>query len=120
MQARLLVVEDEPDIATILRMIFDPARYEVMVAGDLAAARELLLQWGPPHLVILDLILPDGNGLDLCRELKAARPPVRVLVLTARWEARDEALAAGTDLFVTKPFELDELEAAVERLLRAV
>ncbi len=119
MQTRLLVVEDEPDIATILRMILDPARYEVMVVGDLAAAREILPKWGPPHLVILDLILPDGNGLDLCRELKTVQPPVPVLVLTARCEARDEAFTAGADLFVTKPFEPDELEAAVERLLGA-
>ncbi len=121
MRKRILVVEDEPDIARLLRIVFDSASHVVLSAADLATARATLEQLRPPDLVVLDLVLPDGSGLDLCRELKASRPAVPVLVLTARAQkgAREEALAAGADLFITKPFDLEALEAVVARLLAA-
>ncbi len=120
MPQRVLVVEDEPDNAALLRIILQSAGYDVLLAADIATARSLLAG-GPPDLVILDLVLPDGDGLELCRELKAGLPRLPIVVLTAwGWTAvREQALAECADLFMGKPFDLQELEAAVERLLAA-
>ncbi len=98
-------------------MIFEPARFRVLLADDLATARSTLARPPTPDLVIVNVLLPDGSGLDLCRELKQAQPSCPVVVLTAMLAARDEALEAGADAFVTKPFEPDALLAEVERLL---
>jgi len=118
----LLLVEDDPDIAILLRMTLDPSRYEIESAGDLASARELLAE-KPPDLVILDVGLPDGNGLELCREVKAARPSVPVVILTAlsrqHRALEAQAHACGADAFVEKPFDPDDLQATAERLLTA-
>lgn len=113
----ILGVEDDPDIAALLRLIFDPACYVVTVAEDLAVARATLAEAPPPDLIILDVELPDGNGLDLCRELKATWPALPVLVLTAQDEVRAEAFEAGATLFMPKPFDPNDLAATVEELL---
>lgn len=113
----LLVVEDEPDLTRLLRLIFDPARFTVRTASDLATARLTLARSPLPDLAIIDVILPDGSGLDLCRELKAMKPTLPVVVLTAMIATRNEALAAGANAFITKPFDPDALVAEVERLL---
>ncbi len=114
----LLVVEDEPDLAALIRMIFDPGRFAVVVADDLASARSILARPLAPDLVILNVVLPDGDGLDLCRGLRAAGMALPVIVLTGMVGTRAQALAAGADAFVTKPFDPDALAAEVERLLR--
>jgi DNA-binding response OmpR family regulator len=116
---RILTVEENPDIALVLRVLLEAAGYAVQWAGDLATARMILAGPRPPTLVILELRLPDGVGLDLCREVKAARPGLPVLVLTswAWFAAREEAMAAGADAFLMKPFDVDELAAMVRRLL---
>jgi DNA-binding response OmpR family regulator len=118
----LLLVEDDPDIAALLRMSFDLSRYEVETAEDLATARVRLAE-RPPDLVILDVGLPDGNGLELCREVKAARPSVPVVILTALSRQHRgleaHAYACGADAFVEKPFDPDDLQATTERLLSA-
>lgn len=113
---RLLVVEDEPDIAAVYRLIFDPTHFVVTVAGDLAAAKRAL-QATPPDLLILDLGLPDGDGLILCRELKSTAPRLPVLIVSAHAHRHAEARAAGADLFLPKPFDPDQLEATVRRFL---
>lgn len=116
MRKRLLVVEHEPDIAAVIRMSFDPARYVIRSAGTLAAARKFVSSRSL-HLVILDTVLPDGDGLDLCRALKGTHPSLPVVVLATQPGIRDEARAAGADLFMMEPFDPDELAAEVERLL---
>jgi DNA-binding response OmpR family regulator len=120
MRRRVLTVEVTPDIALVLRMILEAAGHVVQWAGDRLTARALLAGPRPPHLVILEPTgLPDGDGLDLCREIKAASPSRPVVVLTS-WVAaksREEALAAGADAFLTKPFDHDELLTTVRRLL---
>ncbi len=118
-QPQILVVEPEPDIACLLRMIFESARFAVLCAEDLGEARAALARPRPPDLVILDPLLPDGDGLDLCRELTATRPSLPILVLTTQAATRDAALAAGARRFMTKPFEPEELEAEAARLLAA-
>src|SRR5262249_47440476 len=109
--ARVLVVDDEPQILRALRTSLRGAGYEVETAetaeGALAAAA-----MRPPEAVILDLVLPDGTGIDVCRELRTwSSAPV--IVLSAVGEEREKvaALDAGADDYVTKPVGIDELLA---------
>jgi two-component system catabolic regulation response regulator CreB len=116
----ILVVEDEPDIALILRLMLEQGHI-VTCVGDLAQAREAYRRGLRFDLVILDVGLPDGNGLDLCRELKATYPALPVLVLTAHPERevwRDaERRGCGADAVLPKPFDPDRLDRAVTTLL---
>jgi DNA-binding response OmpR family regulator len=118
-KTELLVVEDEPDIARLLRHIFDPARYTLTWVGDLSTAQARIRVKPPPDLVLLDEGLPDGSGLELCRELKDRWPALPVLLVTAlpRSSILEEALAAGADTFIAKPFDPDEILAAAELLV---
>ena len=116
--ARVLVVDDEPQILRALETTLRGAGYDVETAADgetaltRAAAR-------PPEAVILDLVLPDRSGIEVCRELRTwLEAPI--LVLSAVGEERDkvEALDAGADDYVTKPFGIDELLARLRAALR--
>jgi DNA-binding response OmpR family regulator len=116
---RILVVEDNPDLAYGLRNNLEIEGYEVRLASDgpegLAAARS----WRP-DLVILDLMLPGADGLRVLHELRREGRSMPVLILTARGEEADKVrgLRLGADDYVTKPFGLLELLARVEALLR--
>jgi DNA-binding response OmpR family regulator len=116
----ILVVEDEPDIALVLRLVLEEGHI-VTAVGDLAQAREAYRRGLRFDLVILDVLLPDGNGLDFCRELKATHPEVRVLILTAHPEQeirRDAVLReCGADAVMPKPFDPDRLDRAVAALV---
>lgn len=117
---RILVVEDDPDNAWIFRAICEGLGCEVVVAQDLASARRVLSASDPLHLLVLDLLLPDGNGGDLCREAKAARPTLPVLVVTASdglLADHSVALNQCADRFMKKPMHPDDMEAAVRELL---
>jgi DNA-binding response OmpR family regulator len=117
----VLIVEDEPDIAVMLRLVFEEG-YLVTLAGDLAQARAALSHQLLPDLLLLDVMLPDGNGLDFCREVKASRPLIPVLVMTAYARGgpvrEAHARACGADGFVPKPFDIDELLATAARLVK--
>ena len=117
---RVLVVDDEPQILRALQMKLRGAGYTVETA---ASAGEALMRAAmrPPEAIILDLLLPDGRGSDVCRELRrwSSAP---VLMLSAVGEEREkiEALDAGADDYVTKPFSGDELLARLRASLRRV
>ena len=116
--ARILVVDDEPQILRALETTLRGAGYEVDTAADGAGALARAAA-RPPEAVILDLVLPDRSGVEVCRELRMwLKAPV--LVLSAVGEERDkvEALDAGADDYVTKPFGIDELLARLRAALR--
>ena len=116
---RILVVEDEPIAATVLARGLREHAYAVDVAADGDAALE---QVGANDydLLILDILLPGMNGLDLCRQLRAEGAAIPVLMLTARGglDERMEGLDAGADDYLAKPYHFKELLARVRALLR--
>ena len=115
---RILVVDDEPQIRLILHRALARQGYEVLTAIDGATALETFHNW-PPDLVVTDLSMPGMNGLELCRQLSAISD-VPIIVLTVKGEEhiKVEALDAGADDYVTKPFGMDELLARFRALLR--
>ena len=115
---RVLVVDDEPQILRALGTTLRGAGYEVETAATAETALAVAAA-SPPEAVILDLVLPDGSGTDVCRELRTwSKAPV--IVLSAVGEEREKiaALDAGADDYVTKPFGVDELLARLRAVLR--
>jgi two-component system KDP operon response regulator KdpE len=115
---RILVVDDEPQILRALQMKLRGAGYAVDTA---TTAREALMKAGmrPPEAVVLDLLLPDGSGTDVCRELRSwSTAPILVLSAVGEEKEKIEALDAGADDYVTKPFSGDELLARLRAALR--
>jgi CheY-like chemotaxis protein len=113
---RVLVVDDDPEIVTFLATLLELEGIESTVATSAAAAMERLEQ-GLPDLVLLDLAMPDRDGLDLCRALKKdpRTSGVPVFVVSARpgKDVVERALAAGAEEFIRKPFENHELIARI-------
>ncbi len=114
----ILVVDDEPQITRVLRTTLSAQGYDLRVAGDGEAALQVLKDW-TPDLVITDLAMPNMDGLELCRRLRASSQ-VPILVLSVRGQERMkvQALDAGADDYVTKPFSMTELLARVRAHLR--
>ena len=128
MPVRLLMIDDDTRLAAMVGEYLRAAGFVVEVAGTLAAGRDRLLTHGAPaspeafDALVLDLMLPDGDGLDLCRELRAESRTrqLPLLMLTARGEPMDRivGLELGADDYLPKPFEPRELLARVKALLR--
>jgi DNA-binding response OmpR family regulator len=116
---RLLVIEDEQDIAALLQLHLSDLPAEVTLAHDGPSGLALALE-GRFDALVLDLRLPGLSGLDLCRELRARARHVPILMLTARAAELDRVLGLelGADDYVTKPFSVLELQARVRALLR--
>lgn len=115
---RILVVDDEQEITLVLRSGLTKHGYDVRVAGEGEAALELFQAW-PPDLVVTDLSMPNMNGLKLCQRLREiSSVPVIVLSVKGDEATKVEALDAGADDYVTKPFGMGELLARVRAALR--
>ena len=121
MTSRLLLLDDDARLASMMGDYLRGSGFEVQTVGSLAAGRERLAAGGFDALV-LDLMLPDGDGLDLCRELRAdpRHRQLPLLMLTARGEPTDRivGLELGADDYLPKPFEPRELLARIKALLR--
>jgi two-component system response regulator MprA len=119
MGERILVVEDEAKIASLISRGLRLEGYQVEVAPDGETALDKAYN-NPPDLIILDLMLPDIDGLEVCRQLRATGADEPVLMLTAKDAIPDRVagLDAGADDYLVKPFALDELLARIRALLR--
>lgn len=115
---RILVVDDEPQLTRVLRTGLSSHNYEVRVAADGLAGFEIFNDWHP-DLVLADLAMPNVDGLELCRRLRAVSQ-VPIIILSAKGEERVkvQALDLGADDYVTKPFGIDELLARIRASLR--
>jgi two-component system KDP operon response regulator KdpE len=115
---RILVVDDEPQITRVLRRSLISQGYDVRVAAEGEAALQTFGDW-PPDLVVTDLAMPNMNGLELCRRLRAfSQVPIIVLSVRGEEKTKVEALDCGADDYVTKPFGMDELLARIRATLR--
>ncbi|HYS17873.1 MAG TPA: response regulator, partial [Candidatus Binatia bacterium] len=115
----ILVVDDEKTIADGLRLTLESEGYGVRTAGSVREALGALVQ-GDPHAAIVDLMLPDGDGLQLTRELKRRDPTLEVLVITAYGSVRkamEATKSAGAFHVLEKPFDPDELLGLLENAL---
>jgi len=115
---RILVVDDEPQLTRVLRRSLTAQGYEVRIAGDGEFALQTFHDW-PAALVITDLAMPNMSGLELCRRLrKLSAVPIIVLSVRGEENTKVEALDAGADDYITKPFGMDELLARIRANLR--
>jgi two-component system KDP operon response regulator KdpE len=117
-ERRVLVVDDEPQITRVLRTVLTSQGYHVNTAGDGLSALTALSAWRP-NLVLTDLGMPHMNGIELCRRIRAiSSVPIVVLSVKGAEQAKVEALDAGADDYLTKPFGTDELLARVRAAIR--
>ncbi|SRR6266849_1611336 len=117
-KGNILVVDDEPQITRVLKTTLSSQGYGVRTASDGDEAVQLMKEW-TPDLVITDLRMPNLGGLELCRYVRAkSRIPVIVLSVKGEERIKVEALDAGADDYVTKPFSVNELLARVRAALR--
>lgn len=115
---RILIADDEPQITRVLRTGLTTRGYEVRVAADGESALDTFNDWRP-DLVVTDLAMPNMDGLELCRRLRlVSQVPVIVLSVKGEEKTKVEALDAGADDFITKPFSMEELLARIRATLR--
>jgi two-component system, OmpR family, KDP operon response regulator KdpE len=115
---RILVVDDEPQITRVLRTSLDAHGYDLRVANDGESALQILKDW-TPDLMITDLSMPEMDGLELCRRFRLkSKAPIIVLSVKGDERIKVQALDAGADDYVTKPFGINELLARVRASLR--
>jgi two-component system KDP operon response regulator KdpE len=114
----ILVVDDEPQITRVLRTTLAANGYDIRVANDGEMALEIMKDWSP-NLIITDLMMPNLDGVQLCKRVRAFSD-IPIIVLSVRGQERNkiEALDAGADDYITKPFNMGELQARVRAALR--
>jgi len=118
MPGRILVIDDEPQITRVLRAALTAQGFDVRTANDPAEGLEVFREW-PPDLVITDLMMPGMSGVEVCRAVRSkGSTPVLVLSVRDHERSKVEALDAGADDYVTKPFSTQELLARVRAHLR--
>lgn len=117
-RAHILVVDDEPQITRVLRTTLSAQGYDIRVANDGEMALEIMKDW-VPHLIITDLAMPNMDGVELCRRVRAfSKVPIIILSVRGQEQHKVSALDAGADDYVTKPFSMNELLARVRANLR--
>jgi two-component system, OmpR family, KDP operon response regulator KdpE len=115
---RILVVDDEPQITRVLRTTLSAQAYDIRVANDGEMALEIMKDW-TPDLIVTDLVMPNMDGVTLCRRVRAvSQLPIIVLSVRDQERTKVEALDAGADDYITKPFNTNELLARIRANLR--
>ncbi|RSL16367.1 two-component system KDP operon response regulator KdpE [Edaphobacter aggregans] len=116
--AKVLIVDDEPQITRVLRTALSTQGYSLRIAANGVEGMEAVHEWRP-DLVITDLAMPEMDGVELCRSIRAiSKVPILVLSVRNQDRTKIEALDAGADDYVTKPFSIQELQARVRAQLR--
>ena len=114
----ILVVDDEPQITRVLKTTLSSQGYGIRTASDGEEALHVMSEW-PPDLIVTDLRMPNMDGLELCREVrKTSQVPIIVLSVKGEDSIKVQALDAGADDYVTKPFSMTELTARIRAALR--
>ena len=115
----ILIVDDDPEIRSLLRRYLEEQGFRVSTAADRREC-EARVADGAPDLIVLDVMLPDGSGLDICRSLHEHRPGLRIILLTALKEDVDRiiGLELGADDYLGKPFNPRELVARIKAVMR--
>jgi DNA-binding response OmpR family regulator len=118
MEKEIFVLEDDKDIGFILNLVLFDQGYEVKVYESINTFKDAL-HVGLPDLLLMDVRLPDGNGMELCAELKAsANFDVPVLMMSADWHVNHKDMC-GANEFIAKPFDIDVVVAKINRYLKA-
>jgi two-component system KDP operon response regulator KdpE len=118
MPDRILVIDDEPQITRVLRAALTAQGYDVRIANDPEEALRVFHDW-PPDLIVTDLVMPGLSGVEVCRAIRSSTTtPIIVLSVRDHERSKIEALDAGADDYVTKPFSIQELLARVRAHLR--
>ena len=118
MTARILVVDDEPSMLEFISLLLEEVGYEVTTAGSVKEGRQIFSE-GDFDLVLCDIIMPDGNGLDLLRDIKAQNAATSVIMMTAYTSTKSaiEAMKRGAYDYVSKPFDVDELKVVIQKAI---
>ena len=118
MKPMILIVDDEPSVLDVLSILLEAEGYEILTASSLTEARRQLTT-EQPKLVLCDIMMPDGNGLDLLREIKEKRASTSVVMMTAytSTKAAIEAMKLGAYDYVSKPFDNDELKVVIQKAI---
>jgi two-component system OmpR family response regulator len=120
MNARLLIVEDNPEMRDLLRKVLEKEGYQVSVAADSREATASLSRI-PFDLVVTDMLMPDDGGLELLEAIREVRPSLPVIIITAfgDWGSYSRALELGAAAFISKPLKMAELIGAIHTALAA-
>ena len=123
MSKKVMIVDDEPNIVLSVEFLMKRAGHEVVTAGDGEEALRVLAET-KPDLMILDVMMPNKNGFEVCADVRAnpetADLPILMLSAKGREAEREKGLALGANAYITKPFSTHELVARVDELLRGV
>lgn len=116
---QVLVVDDEPSIVNFVRLALEYNGFDVVAASSASEALQAI-ETSSPHLMVLDVMLPDVDGFTLCRRVRQSGNALPILLLTARGESEDvvRGLDSGADAYLVKPFKMEELVMRVQALLR--
>lgn len=119
LQKKVLIVEDEPKIARLLQLELNHEGFETLISRDGMEALEAVEDFRP-DVVLLDIMIPQLDGVEVARNIRETHPQVGIIMVTALDQTRNkvEGLLSGADDYVTKPFELAELKARIRALLR--
>ncbi len=113
---KLLVVEDEGELSLALNLVLSGRELDLDYVNTLLSADEYL-QKNQPSIIILDNKLPDGFGVDFISYIKKKYPSIRIIMISGFGSARDVAMANGADQFIEKPFSMNEVNEAIDKLL---
>jgi two-component system phosphate regulon response regulator PhoB len=118
MKKRIHVLEDDQDIRYIIEFLLKDEGYELQLSSNFAELKGKLND-ALPDLFIVDVMLPDGNGIEICEDLKTDifTKHIPVIVMSANPDSKEKSVTAGADAYISKPFDLDYVVKRIERLL---